>query len=230
MSEIKWKEGAVCYADGEQWFCGGDDRYELINKSTLCICYSFPDMVDLSKNLQLNEPQEGYYITKSELDTEEKFNIAMDALKLFGLKGFHFSDWPLQDAKAFLGLDNHNWREDLRSDGGDVKVTFEQLMAIGSLKREMIKREKSAPKTAPDLTPDISDNVKSPSHYQLIEGIESIEIIARSMTKEQWHGFCLGNILKYRIRAGKKDKLQQDIDKANFYGELYEMHKDKCYK
>lgn len=76
---------------------------------------------------------------------------------------------------------------------------------------------------------DELDQVKSPSYYQLIEGVESIEIIARSMTVEQWHGFCLGNMLKYRIRAGKKDKLQQDIDKANFYGELYEMHKGKCH-
>lgn len=28
---------------------------------------------------------------------------------------------------------------------------------------------------------------------------------------------------------GKKDALHQDIEKANFYGELYEMHKEKCY-
>ena len=51
-------------------------------------------------------------------------------------------------------------------------------------------------------------NVKNPKHYQLIEGIESIDIIARSMTVEQFRGFCLGNILKYRIRAGKKDTLE----------------------
>lgn len=84
-------------------------------------------------------------------------------------------------------------------------------------------------RSAKDKINDEIDQVKSPSHYQLIEGVESIEIIARSMTVEQWQGFCLGNMLKYRIGAGKKDKLQQDIDKANFYGELYEMHKGKCH-
>jgi hypothetical protein len=78
-------------------------------------------------------------------------------------------------------------------------------------------------------TTEKADNVRKPSHYQLIDGVESIEIIARSMTHEQWKGFCLGNMLKYRIRAGKKDALQQDIDKANYYGELYELHKGKCY-
>ncbi len=75
----------------------------------------------------------------------------------------------------------------------------------------------------------IVDNVKNPKHYQIIEGVESIELIARSMTKEQWKGFCLGNIMKYRIRAGKKDALDQDIAKADFYGELYEKYKDYCY-
>ena len=76
----------------------------------------------------------------------------------------------------------------------------------------------------------MSDQVKNPKHYQLLEGVESIEIIAKSMTTEQWHGFCLGNILKYRIRAGKKDKLEQDIAKADFYSELFEKHKSLCYE
>ena len=75
----------------------------------------------------------------------------------------------------------------------------------------------------------MSDQVKNPKHYQILDGVESIEIIARSMTVEQWHGFCLGNILKYRIRAGKKGDLAEDIAKADFYQELYERHKNKCH-
>ena len=74
----------------------------------------------------------------------------------------------------------------------------------------------------------MSDQVKNPKHYQILDGVESIEIIARSMTVEQWHGFCLGNILKYRIRAGKKGDLAEDIAKADFYQELYEKHQSKC--
>lgn len=73
-----------------------------------------------------------------------------------------------------------------------------------------------------------NDSVRKPKHYEIIEGVESITIIASAMTPAQWHGFCLGNILKYRIRAGKKDALQQDIDKADYYAELYEMHKHLC--
>lgn len=74
----------------------------------------------------------------------------------------------------------------------------------------------------------MNDVVKSPKHYQVIEGVESIDIIASSMTYEQFKGFCLGNIIKYRMRAGNKDELNQDINKSNFYVELFNMKKHLC--
>ena len=52
------------------------------------------------------------------------------------------------------------------------------------------------------------------------------------MTVEQFKGFCLGNTLKYRLRAGKKSDLahtEQDLKKAEFYRELFEQHKGLCY-
>ena len=76
------------------------------------------------------------------------------------------------------------------------------------------------------------DGVKQPSHYQLFEGVEAIEVIARSMTQEMFKGYCLGNILKYRLRAGKKSELatlEKDMSKAAFYLELYEKHKGLCH-
>lgn len=80
--------------------------------------------------------------------------------------------------------------------------------------------------------PQDIEGVRKPSHYMLFDDIEAIEVIARSMTREQFKGYCLGNILKYRLRAGKKSELaflEKDMAKAGFYGELYEKHKDKCY-
>lgn len=83
----------------------------------------------------------------------------------------------------------------------------------------------------PDKPQDI-DGVRTPSHYMLFDDIEAIEVIARSMTREQFKGYCYGNILKYRLRAGKKSELaflEKDMAKAGFYDELYEKHKGKCY-
>lgn len=74
----------------------------------------------------------------------------------------------------------------------------------------------------------VLDAVNSPPHYQFFPDLEAIEVIARSMTQEQFYGYCLGNRLKYRLRAGNKDKLEQDIAKSDKYSELYEQHRGKC--
>lgn len=74
----------------------------------------------------------------------------------------------------------------------------------------------------------VSDSVNYPRHYQFFPDLEAIEVIARSMTQEQFYGYCLGNRLKYRLRAGNKDKLEQDIAKSDKYLELYEQHRGKC--
>ncbi len=76
------------------------------------------------------------------------------------------------------------------------------------------------------------DDVRKPSHYQVFDSVESIEIIARSMTVSEFRGFCLGNVLKYRLRAGKKSELatmEKDLNKASFYQKLFDLHKGKCY-
>lgn len=76
------------------------------------------------------------------------------------------------------------------------------------------------------------DGVRKPSHYQVFDGMESIEIIARSMTVSEFRGFCMGNVLKYRLRAGKKSELatmEKDLNKASFYQKLFDLHKGKCY-
>ena len=76
------------------------------------------------------------------------------------------------------------------------------------------------------------DGVRKPSHYHVFDGVESIEIIARSMTVSEFRGFCMGNVLKYRLRAGKKSELatmEKNLNKAAFYQELFDLHKGKCY-
>ena len=84
-----------------------------------------------------------------------------------------------------------------------------------------------------DAEPEVPDDgVRKPSHYQVFDGVESIEIIARSMTVSEFRGFCLGNVLKYRLRAGKKSELatmEKDLNKAAFYQELFDLHKGKCH-
>ena len=84
--------------------------------------------------------------------------------------------------------------------------------------------DKASPLAKPPTPPN--DAVHQPKHYGVLDGVESIQIIASSMTRDEWRGFCMGNIMKYRMRAGKKDALQQDIDKANEYEMLFDKYKE----
>ena len=52
-----------------------------------------------------------------------------------------------------------------------------------------------------------------PTHY---EGLQPIEVMKRTFTKEQLIGFHKGNILKYVMRYDKKDGVK-DLVKARDY-------------
>lgn len=59
-----------------------------------------------------------------------------------------------------------------------------------------------------------SDPVNNPSHY--VGKIECIDYLRDKLTKEEFTGFCMGNVLKYSNRWRKKDGLQ-DLKKAKVY-------------
>jgi len=44
-----------------------------------------------------------------------------------------------------------------------------------------------------------------------------IDAIKELLTEEEFRGYLKGNVLKYRLRAGKKDDVEQDIAKAMRY-------------
>lgn len=69
---------------------------------------------------------------------------------------------------------------------------------------------------APFVPEGISDNVNNPSHYQLPNGRESIDIIQDILSAEEFKGFLRGNILKYQIRYKQKNGVE-DLQKAGWY-------------
>ena len=74
------------------------------------------------------------------------------------------------------------------------------------------------------LMDDSSHNYRKPtldpksSHYDA-GGIETIEILRAKLTKEQYKGYLLGNIIKYSTRANFKDQFNRDIEKINVYSD-----------
>ncbi|QHJ79457.1 MAG: hypothetical protein [Caudoviricetes sp.] len=116
-------------------------------------------------------------------------------------------------------------------DSDDMRVRIEEFKPTSSIKPQLAPLYRAA--TEPCCTKEailgiVNDVVANPAHYQFFPDVEAIEIIASSMTVEGFAGYCMGNRLKYRLRAGNKDKLEQDISKSDFYLVLFEKHKHLC--
>ena len=65
------------------------------------------------------------------------------------------------------------------------------------------------------------DLVHRPAHYQQF-GMEVIDIIRHALGPEGFLAYCIGNEIKYRLRAGDKGDAAQDIAKAMKYREFRE--------
>lgn len=61
-----------------------------------------------------------------------------------------------------------------------------------------------------------ADMVNAPPHYT-VGGIETIDYIKAKLTPEEFIGYLKGNVIKYTSRAGKKDDIVQDLEKAQWY-------------
>lgn len=89
-----------------------------------------------------------------------------------------------------------------------------------------IEQEKLPPMTGPFTLPDGTvvtphDPVQRPAHYQQF-GMEVIDIIKHVLGPDGFRAYCIGNELKYRLRAGDKGDASQDLAKAMKYREFRE--------
>lgn len=72
------------------------------------------------------------------------------------------------------------------------------------------------------------DPVEHPSHY-CKGGIECIDAIRASMSKDAFAGYCKGNLMKYVWRYEHKGKRVEDLKKAQVYlGWLIETEEKKA--
>ncbi len=63
------------------------------------------------------------------------------------------------------------------------------------------------------------DKIKSPSHYQLSDGSQSIDHFPALLGKDQFEGFCLGNAYKYMTRwkgKGQVSSLKKAVQNIQF--------------
>ena len=57
----------------------------------------------------------------------------------------------------------------------------------------------------------------NPNYYKKTYAKEVIDLLQASLTPEEFKGYCKGNMLKYRFRAGYKGDRDEDLKKSNWY-------------
>lgn len=97
----------------------------------------------------------------------------------------------------------------------DVEVTpAERLEASEKISAEVF--EVSRGKSKSRINKPKVDMVNHPPHYTA-GGIETIDYIKAKLTPEEFIGYLKGSVIKYTSRAGKKDDIVQDLEKAQWY-------------
>ncbi len=61
-----------------------------------------------------------------------------------------------------------------------------------------------------------SNEINHPDHY-VSGGIETLDFIQAKLSKQEFHGYLLGNTIKYLSRARFKGQELSDYKKALFY-------------
>ena len=119
-------------------------------------------------------------------------------------------------------------RRKLDEDDDDDSVTFIAGNRMGYLRPGEVEEVPPVPPFAqpvddfeipPSDTPDVPQgDPRKSSHYQLTL-LQPLEIMQRTMTKEEFIGFLKGNIIKYSIRGGHKEgeSPEKDLTKVNTY-------------
>lgn len=68
-----------------------------------------------------------------------------------------------------------------------------------------------------DMQEEQDNNI--PNHYKGSENIDVIDFLYQQLPFEQFKGFMKGNMVKYPVRAGRKDDELADIKKARDYAD-----------
>lgn len=178
MSDINWKEGAVCYFAKKQWFPNNGALGGMLKG--YIHHYNYGDF-------QLNEIREGDFTPASELDTEQKYNEVVEVFGLFGFKRFYNASYAdtikAKTDSSCLKVNPSgelicNWHK------GDRQLTYHQIIAIGKLKRMMLERERSKVgyfDEIPDNTSEF-DAIVSSKSVGMSEPKKSVNVVMTNKT------------------------------------------------
>lgn len=215
---IEWKEGAVCYAHGKQWYLDDSESEFMLSSENRDHSASLAWVLSHNK-FQLNEPLIGDYIPKSELDIEQKYN---DAVEEFGLFGFEFKV-NISDFTGFKYILGGNGNLTINYEGFIAnhdntslrELAYNQLMVIGKLKRLMNERDKVNTSEKPNSS-EFKDGDKYIRTITGLDGTKTTVDVYRVLDAFNTGCAATDHAIKKMLCAGlrgHKDKLT-DYDNA----------------
>lgn len=134
--------------------------------------------------------------------TEKHIEAARKIVKLKGsCAGIECENCPFSEENSTLNIENCSDIYSL----ADIGFGEEDEKLLQSAKEFLVMCEKD------------EDKIKSPNHYKL-EGLncETIDVVKARLGKEGFKAFCIGNVIKYVLRAEKKNGLE-DYKKSKQY-------------
>lgn len=98
-------------------------------------------------------------------------------------------------------------------DSSFIGVKSDESSETWKYKEEWLDRG-TEPGTIEYKEPNIIENT---DHYNIDPNFEVIKALKAWLTKEEFIGFCKGNVIKYNVRALHKGDPETDYKKAEYY-------------
>ena len=110
-----------------------------------------------------------------------------------------------------------------------AELTYGEMQAVRKMqgKDYAVKNPESEPTMTKPYKKVVDKSVDNPSHYDFIDTTVE-KFIEKGLNHSELMGWFKGNVIKYRLRAGKKNPIAaQDIAKADMYQEFYDDYVTK---
>ena len=185
---IEWKNNTVCYADGKQWYnFEGTKGLNIIDVNLYG--GNINDIIN-ADDFQLNIPREEDYLRKGELDSEGKYNDAVEVFGLFGIVELSECGFVSRYDVTFVdngksidqGYYTHHHSCCKR------ELTYNQLMTIGAIKRLLDEQEavEECNKHKEDVDDHEGKNIKRHKAKQAYDILQSLDY-EYDLVEQRWY-------------------------------------------
>ena len=96
-----------------------------------------------------------------------------------------------------------------------AKTLYTEGKAVNKLQEMLHKEWDNDTDTARD--DEYTNGTSAGQNHYKSSAMQPIQVMQRIMTVEQFKGFLIGNVIKYSMRAGHKDAVYKDYNKARQY-------------